>query len=72
MTMSDLAVHVSYRLEANRIAFHLDKKTLRMAEAFSLKTFVEVFNKLKTWEVHGDLLVLKGAEGPLCVLEKIR
>lgn len=72
MTMSDLAVHVSYRLEANRIAFHLDKKTLRMAEAFSLKTFVEVFNKLKTWEVHGDLLVLKGTEGPLCVLEKIR
>ena len=72
MARSDLVVHVSYRLEANRIAFHLDKKTLRMAEAFSLKTFVEVFNKLKTWEVHGDLLVLKGAEGPLCGLEKIR
>ena len=72
MVMSDLAVHLSYRLEANRITFRLDEKNLRMAETFGLKTFAEVFNKLESWEIHGDLLVLRGADKPLCVLEKIR
>ena len=72
MVMSDLAVHLSYRLEANRITFRLDEKNLRTAETFGLKTFAEVFNKLESWEIHGDLLVLRGADKPLCVLEKIR
>lgn len=72
MVINDLAVHVSYRLKANRITFHLDKKNLRMSEAFGLKTFVDFLNELNIWEIHGNLLVLRGAEGPLCVLEKIR
>ena len=72
MVMADLPVRIPYGLEADRIAFHPDKKTLRMAETFGLKPLAATVNGLRTWEIHGDLLVLRGADGPLCVLEKIR
>ncbi len=70
MVMSDLAVHLSYRLEANRITFRLDEKNLRMAETFGLKTFAEVFNKLESWEIHGDLPVLREGRISRCAFWK--
>lgn len=72
MAAADVSVQVSYGLEADCLTFRPDKKTLRMVEAFGFKTLRNALNSVRTWEIHGDLLILRGADGPLCVLEKIR
>lgn len=72
MIAVDMALQLSYELEADRIVFRPDKKTIRMMDAFGLKTLMSTFNNVKKWEIHGNLLVFWGTNGLLCVLEKIR
>lgn len=60
MVINELAVHISYRLKANHITLHLDKKTLRMSEVFGLKTFMDFLtNTERLLFILFDILPLK-------------
>ncbi len=69
--MDQVSVPVPYRVGANTIAFHPDKNTVQNAEAPGLKRVLTSLGSMNTWEIYGNILILRRADNRLCILEKI-